>query len=125
MNNPTKSNLSQMLEKGTEGQLIHFNDIHVIVSGNKITPKPMVQCFHSERGDETIEDIQYMIDKLLENGRVVLSSMYYNDINFNLGISDNDGVPFMDIYFNTETDDENMYVIDMTEEFMNSIIRPK
>lgn len=99
------------------------NTIYVIVSGSKITPTPKVQCFHSEFGEETIEDVQHIIDVLLKDGRVKLSSLYFNDISLCFGSDVIEGIPVLDIYFNTEVDDTNMYVIDMTPEFMESIKR--
>lgn len=116
------SNLNKLLERDSNNEIVHFNSIHVVVSGNRITPKPTVQCFHSERGTETIEDIQYMIDKLLDSN-ITLSHQFYNDITFNFCSDVINDVPLVDIYFNTELDDENQYVIEMTEEFMDSIIR--
>jgi hypothetical protein len=127
MDTPNKSNLYQMLERGSNGELIHFNSIYVVVSGSNITPTPKVQCFHSERGDETIEDIQYMIDRLIEDGTIVLNSVYYNDIVFNFGGNGEDekGNDILDIYFFSELDESNTPVRTMNENFMKFITRPK
>jgi hypothetical protein len=124
---PQKSNLNQMTDRGLNGELIHFNSIYVVVSGNKITPTPKVQCFHSERGEETIEDIQFMIDKLIEDGTIELPSVYYNDIVFNFGGNGTDeyGNDKLDIYYFSEMNEDNQPVRTMNKGFMNYITRTK